>query len=395
MNKIINRVLAVIFLLTIFVIGGVTLAQNYRSIAYAGLVTYTQYAEPGARGLATLKPRITAVENTINTKLLGKDAFQKINARMQMALGKQVLNFGGTTMVRLKSGDLYDVQSDVGEKSLNADVETMAKLKGKLDEKGIPMVYVYAHSGLYEEGLLPGGIKDYNNQVADRIVNGLRAQGITTLDSREIYRQRGMTLDQAVMRTDQHWTILMAFEAFSASVEALNATGKISLDEAAADIANYSVRQLPGAHMGDVGARVGEAAVRPDDFYMITPKFATHIERTEGGVVTTGTFEEAVMDMSVLEGGAARSIYDLYGDHVDLTYYTNENAPAGRLLIVKDSFGTPTASFMSLAAREVCAIDLRRTQRTVEEMVEAFAPDAVLVVHCQEMMRGKNYVFVE
>ena len=401
MTKRVNMVLAAALLIAVFTIGGVTLFRNYKSMAYAFFVTYRQNAK-GERGLQTLKPRIESLNSEINTKLMGKDQFRKLNARFQLALGKQMLSFGGTTMVRLKTGHLYDVQAEASDEQLRPDVDAMVRLSDKLNEQGIPMVFVYAHSELYEEGLLPTGVRDFNNQTADKIVGALRAGGVATIDSRELYREQGFTMQEAAMRTDQHWAIRMAFEAYRAAVTALSETGKVALDEKAIDPANFSIETLPGAHLGDVGARVGADAVAPDDFYWITPKFDTMIRSrvkrsSDQWQEREGTFEEAVLNRDVLDNGALpHNIYDTYGRHTDLAYYTNEAAPQGRLLVIKDSFGTPTASFLSLAAREVCTLDLRRTRVTAEQMIEEFKPDAVLVVHCQEMFRGnKNYVFVD
>lgn len=400
MRKIVNGILAVALVAVMLIIGGLTLAGNARSLGYALLVTYTQYLEPDSGFFGNVQARIQSVTNAINASLLGKDWFRRANAAFQLALGKEVLSFGGTTMVRLSTGQLYDVQPDY---DISSNLDTILRLKDKLDEKGIPMVYAYAHSELYEDGLLPEGVEDYNNKVADDIVSGLRQAGIPTIDSRQVYRDHGLTLDQAVYRTDQHWSILTAFTVFGETLKALNDTGALALDPSLGDLDNYRMEIVPRAHMGDVGARLGEGLVEPDDFQLITPLFPTQITQriskptSEGGGFDqrSGSFQEAAMYMDKMEGEGAANRYDTYGLHRELTYFTNEDAPEGRLLILKDSFGTPVSTFYSLAVREVCALDLRKGRITAEEMVEEFQPDAVLVVYCQEMMREKNYVLVD
>ena len=400
MQKHVNRILAVALVVTLAAIGAGTLAGNARSLGYAFFVTYTQYLEPDSGFFGNVKARIQSLNNAVNLSLVGKDWFEKRNAALQMGLGKQMLSFGGTTMVKLKTGQLYDVQGDTDVKD---DLETIGKLKGKLDEKGIPLVYAYAHSELYEEGLLPVGVEDYNNKVADDIVSGLSQMGITTIDSRQVYRDHGLTMDNAVYRTDQHWSILTAFTMYGEALKALNQTGAMHMDEAMAELDNFNFEVRQGAHMGDVGARVGPDMVKSDDFQLITPKFDTQITQrislptSAGGGFEerSGSFQDAVMYMDKMEGEGALNRYDTYGLHRELTYFTNENAPEGRLLILKDSFGTPVSSFFSLAAREVCALDLRKGRLTAEEIIDEFQPDAVLVVYCQEMMRERNYVLVD
>ena len=405
MKKIVNKVLAVALLATMFGIGGITLFSNYRSLAYAGLRTYTQYLKPDGNVFDNISARIRSVESIINVNIFSKRFFQLFNARFQMALGKEMLSFGGTMMVRLKNGALYDVQKDA---DVSLDVESMVKINENLEKKGIPLVYVYMHSILYEDGLLPDGVLDFNNKVADDIVKSLRAGGVNTIDSRDIYNTYqfshgdAMTLDQAVLRTDQHCAPMMSFAVYAEAVKALNETGKIALDENATKIENFTIDVFGGAHMGDVGARVGESGVVPDDIPIITPTYETNIKRfsrltSKDNEEVEGTFRDAVLNMDILDQNLPANIYNVYGYQNERTFFTNEALPSGRLLIIKDSFGTPSASMMSLASREVCALDLRKSSdMTIEKMVDEYKPDAVLILHCQEILRGnKNYVFVD
>ncbi|MDO4548911.1 MAG: hypothetical protein Q4D04_12485 [Clostridia bacterium] len=394
-KKIVNRILAIALIASIAVIGGATLFGNMRSLGYAFAVNYTQYLDKDGGPFAGISARIASLTAAINVNILGKDWFEKTNARMQLALGKHSLNFGSTTMVRLNTGHLYDL---LGDADVSDDIESMKALNDTLGEDGIPMIFVYAHGTLYEDDMLPTGVADFNDKVADDMVNGMREAGITTIDSREVYKNRGMTLDDAIFRTDLHWSIMTAFNVYRASCEALLETGAIQPDMTATDIGRFDIEILENAHMGGMGERVGAEAVEPDDFQVITPAFETYIRQnimtSEGYQQREGTFEQAVMNADLLEGGGYSNRYDSYGYHTEIVYYTNENAPEGRLLIVKDSYGTPVTSFMSLAVRDVCALDLRKTQKTVEQLVDEFKPDAVVVIHCQEMFRGKNYVFI-
>jgi hypothetical protein len=94
------------------------------------------------------------------------------------------------------------------------DVDKMVKLRQSLGELGNPMLFVYPHSYLYEDNLLPDGVTDGNIQAANDLVTGLRAAGIPVVDSREVYKAAGLTLDQAIYRTDQHWATPNLFATF-------------------------------------------------------------------------------------------------------------------------------------------------------------------------------------
>lgn len=400
MKRIVNITVTCALLLSMLGIAVCTLVVGGRSMAYAFFVTYTTYLEEDAGLFGNISARITSLNSAINNNLAGKKTFEKINAVFQMKLGKQMLSFGNTTMVRLKTGQLYDL---MGDTDVSDDVKTIVNLKNGLDQRGVPLVFAYAHTQLYEEDLLPTGVEDSNLKVADDIVGGLRDAGIAVVDSRQVYRDYGLTMEDAVLRTDQHWSIKTAFCTYLECVKALSGTGAVRLDLAAADPDNFDIEILKNVHMGDVGKRVGASVVEPDDLHLITPRFDTLITRrvskptVEGGGFDekTGSFSEACLFLDKLEGDGPANRYDVYGLHRELTYFTNPGAPEGRLLILKDSFGTPVSTFFSLAAREICALDLRKGRLTADQIIESFQPDAVLVVYCQEMMRGKNYAFVD
>jgi hypothetical protein len=84
-----------------------------------------------------------------------------------------------------------------------------------------------------------------------------------------------------------------------------------------------------------------------------------------------------------------------YGNHDAENWYVNDNVPTGRILISKDSYGTPFVDFLALTAHEVLAIDLRKSNRTIEDYAREFKPDIVIVAHSQAMLCEANYVFVE
>ena len=404
LRKTLSIMLAALLLVVTGFIGFMTVQRYYRDMGYAFLVTYNRQLSDSPTVQEQLRARINAVTSSVNTNMVMKHTLQRLNARIQMAMGKQMLSYGGSTMVTTATGHLYDLMPDtdatrgVRAQTLNG----LRQLNDKLSEKGIPLLYGYAHTTLYDGESLPDGVTDDNNAVADEIVASLESYGIRVIDSREIMRESGLPLNEIIYRTDAHWSVRSAFEMYTHMVDLLNADTSIKADRNAADIENFDVSYLPKAHISDIGNRLGADVIAPDDFEIITPKFDTNIRREimkdKVLVPSDGRFEDVVLEKSMLpeaQGLEYGNCYNYYGQHPDVVYYTNEAAPEGRLLIIKDSFGTPTSSFMAMAVRDVCAIDLRKTQKTVEDYVESFKPDVVMFVQCQEVMRGQNFVFVD
>jgi len=396
LRKRIDIVLTAILLAFIFTIGGVTACLHLRSFGYDLVKGYTNYLKEG-QPLAGVSARISALTNTINQVLLGKDFFQKLNLRLQMALGKEMYSLGGSTMVRLKTGQLYDLEKKT---SFSDDIEKMVVLKGTLEKMGIPMFYVYPHAMLYEDGLLPDGVVDTNIQMADVLVSGLRKAGIPVIDSREVYRASGLTLDRAIYRTDRHWANALIFETFRVTAEKLNEMG-FSIDPSIYAAENFKTDLYPRMHMGQVGQRLGVGLIEPDDFELIYPTYDTSFKKkiVNGRNVEekSGSFMDllypGLLDDAKINGVA--NLYWVYGNQDAESWYTNDKVSTGRILISKDSFGTPFVDFLALTAHEVLAVDLRKTQRTIEDYAREFQPDIVIVAHSQAMLRSANYVFVE
>ena len=404
LRKGLSIALAALLLVVIGYMGIATVSGHYMDIGYAFFVTYERQLKGGDSLNDRLDARISAASMAVNTNLAFKSRAQKLNAHFQRALGKQMLSYGASTMVTLQTGQLYDLMpdSDAIQKTRTQTLSGLQMLQEKLSAKGIPLLYGYAHTSLYDGTELPEGVSDENNLIADEIIESLRSYGIETIDSREIAREAGLSIDELIYRTDAHWSPRAAFEMYTRMVDLLNEKTSIKADKNAANIANFRREVLPGAHISDIGNRLGADTIAPDDFEMITPAFETNIHREimkdKQLVPSDGTFEDAVLDKAMLpdaKGVSYTNCYNYYGQHPDVVYYTNPAAPEGRLLIVKDSFGTPTSSFMALAVRDVCAIDLRKSPKKVEEYVDEFQPDAVMFVQCQEVMRGQNFVFVD
>lgn len=398
-----NKILSVVLLLAIFAVGVATMATAGRELAYATFVTYRYYLSEEPKMANSLSARIQSLTNAININLFSKSRFQTLNTKLQLSLGKEMLSYGTQTMVWLKSGQLYDLAPEADADKVDLDIGKMAELNSFLAEQNIPMLFVYYHTGLYEDDLLPDGVTDYNEVTADHVVNGLRDAGLEVLDTRALYREKGLTLEETIYYTDQHCAMPMNFAIYGEVVDWVRGATGIELDPAVVDPANFDVELYPRAHFSSLGERVGIEYIRADDFPVYTPSFPTQIHEKialDGGYTERdGTFADAVLNLdrlADLDKTGYADIYNVYGYHREEVYYTNENAPDSRALIVKDSFGTPVASLMSLAVKEELAIDLRKTHRSAQEYVEEFNPDFVVILHCQEMMRGtNNYVFVD
>ena len=180
-----------------------------------------------------------------------KEAFQQLNASLQYAIGKQMLYFGDSTMVKLRGGQLYELRQD---EVLSETVYDLVELNAYCESQGIPMVFVYAHTSLYGDSqeLLPVGALDYNKETADKALAILREGGVDVLDSREFLRD--YPLEDIIYYTDFHWTVPAAREAAEQVGAWLNANG-VPADESVLAEDMYEKRVEENIFFGRLGQR--------------------------------------------------------------------------------------------------------------------------------------------
>ncbi|MGI6239035.1 MAG: alginate O-acetyltransferase AlgX-related protein [Christensenellales bacterium] len=381
-----DRILALFLILLTCTFAVMTIAPNTKKLYDSArlLNKLKAYMPEDYNALDLLNARIRSLEKTFGDVIWHSDELGHANASLQYALGKDMISTGGNNMLRLASGDLYDIQPYVDTSARMADI---ARFAGELD---VPFTYLHVHPTIYGENALTGGyaVIDKGDEMSDEIVQTLRAAGVTTLDSREMLA--GCDASDIVMRTDQHWTL------YAALLSAGQLAGEMGLDAAALDPAQFETHTYPDLFFGKYGQRVGRANVLPDDMTLYWPNYPTSIERYTlyNKVETTaaGEFRDAVIKWDYLEGeNASLDSYRVYGLTEDFEHFHNELAPDITLVIFKDSYSAPIASFLSLVARDIYAVDMRKTDRAVDSFIEEFQPDLVLMGYSRQMLANAPY----
>ena len=325
--------------------------------------------------------------------MYGASELGYVNSSMQYAMGKRMITTGSQNMIKLNSGHLYDLQDYV---SMDSAADSIAALKERVPE-GTKFLFVYEHPTVYRADQMPEGydVLDHAAEIADEITSKLRARGIDVMDSREVLNATGMELSEFLYRTDQHWSTRAAI----AMAQAISQ--KLGLDYKKLDIDRFDTETYEKLFMGKYGQRIGTLNIDPDDVTIYWPKYPTQIRRYTDylGEITdlTGSFKESVIRWKYLQPDKGKtwnkSAYYDYGLVENLDIYTNADGPDYTILLLKDSYSAPIGSFLSLTAGKVIASDMRRSYQTVEEMIEEYHPDAVVVAYSMQMLRDDDYDF--
>ncbi len=395
MRSKVNRVLAVLFCAGILLVSVMTLITSGRSFAYGFFKSYTDQLRSDSDVFDNIEARIYKLNYNAEYRLWGRDALRRLSARSQMLPFKHLINIADYDMLRLNSGGYYNVSS--GPYDPEYALEHIAFAKDIEKNYGIKTALVYCHCALYEDGLLPGdsAYYDNNNAYADKLIGEFRSAGISVCDSRDSYIHSGLTINEAINKSDVHWTHLMALYTAYDAAKTVNRDLGLNLDAEALNPENFEREVYEKRLSGEYAKRVGDSMVEADDVYVLYPKYDTHILYEELGVPGSkreGSFRDAAIIPDNLEPDEGKSYssnaYYIYGHYLAQTHTVNPDAANNvRVLVFKDSYGSPLSIFMGLSAREVYSVDPRSSTKTIDEWVSELKPDLVIFAYSEQTFR--------
>lgn len=352
--------------------------------------TYRSSVPTGAPVIERLEGAIDAAESSVNDAAFARQKYVELYGAAQLAMQKRVIT-------DYNYGSLYKTLHDqitfaVGERYVDDAANATYQLVNRLIQEKIDFLYVQLPFKIppeeYQESAeLPAHVRDYSNQNADTFVDMLTAANVKAYDLRKDFWESGYGQNELFFDTDHHWTIEGAFLGVGLLADYLNENYDFGIAEDLYTYDNFNKNTYKDYFVGSMGRRVGRIYGGIDDFSLITPAFDTHIRLTQveglGETVFEGSFEEAVLEMDYINApDLTANRYAVYhGDYQELRFL-NENASSDKsVLIIKDSFGIPVYSFLSLGVREVRAIDMRLFEMNVAEYAAEYKPDLVILMY--------------
>ena len=399
----IDIILTALFLVTIFVFGVMTVATDWEGIYNAGrslgrLVSYMD--DPVDYSQWDLFcARIRSVDSHLASNVFASTELGYLNSSFQYAIGKRLINTGATQMLTLDSGHLFDLQNYV---SMDTGVDNIQSMANTVPQ-GTPFLFVYEHPTVYADNKIPEGynVLDYSEEIAAEITEKMAPTGIEMLDSRDILPASGVPMEEYLMYTDQHWsTRASLIMAQSIAEKASELTG-IDLHAEKLDIENFETQTFPELFLGKYGQRIGTGNIAPDDITIYWPKAETNIRRYTNylGKITDieGEFKDSVIRWEYLEPDEGKTYnikaYFDYGLTENHDIYRNADGADCTILLLKDSYSASIGSFLSLLADEVYAVDLRRSDLSLDEWIQESNPDIVICSYSMQMLRDDAYEF--
>ncbi len=397
-----RHILTLLFLVVIYgMMAGLFFAGKNNPVGDF-LLEYRTKVKPGTPILTRVEKAVDIAEKTVEKETFKQEEYNYFYGLLQRICGKRVVADAGYGEIYKTNYRQVIFRVPKRDKQVDESLEKIDALKKQLDAAGIPLVYVQAPFKITDNpSQLPANKKSYADHNVDRFLRGLRDRGINYLDLRPLLRDGSKTQNELFFDTDHHWRIETAFDATWMIATKLNNEYGFKINPLYSDISNYYVRTWKNCFLGSMGRRVGPAYAGLDDFTLITPKFVTDYTLHEydygGDVQFKGAFEDAVLNQRYMdmEGDMELNRYAVYhGDNEELLF-ENHLVDKGKVLMIKDSFGIPVYSFLSLGVKEMRAIDMRLFKRSVAKYAAEVKPDVVIIMYNGDTFTDKMFDFEE
>ena len=319
-------------------------------------------------------------ENYLSDRLRGKNDLISLNGGYARLQGRTRYN----EIIRMTNGMLTTVATQMMDTSGFA--ENLSRFSRDLNAKGIPFLFVMAPCKIpMEDDLIPTGLEDSTNAIADQALSELVERDVPFLDLRKDMSMTRKQVEQFFYRTDHHWNMDGCFVAFQRIMEAIQA----QFPEAKTtytDPTLWKKTVLPRWWLGSDGRRVGPLFSGVDDLDVLLPMFETKMSRYSLGVWNIkGDFRTACIREWMLEQSDyfdMDSYHRYLGGGYALTLHRYPQAENHlKLMILRDSFMVPLECLLSTELTAIDVIDPRMYDAMSEaDYVTLNSPDMVILM---------------
>ncbi len=326
-------------------------------------------------------------ESKINSTFPMKDYFVDINGLFhRMALQREM-----NKVILLSNGMETEPVPNVEDSGIMANVASVKGLSDWLAKKDIDFLYCQVPWKIDDENnLLPAGVTDYSNRIADVFLEGLEAEGVDNLDLRKCMRDDGIDRYDMFLVTEHHWSPEGGFYAFQKICDHLRERYGEDIPDYVTEAENYEHETYENGSLGYYANRTGWMFAGFDDFTLIYPKWETRQSSwaPHKELFREGSFYDAIFYTEYLEKKwRERGLYATYiGGDWPVVVHHSETAPVDKnVMILIDSFGTIPESFLTTVYKNVIGLDLRWVLRnnigkTTAEFVEEYDPNIVIIM---------------
>ena len=317
--------------------------------------------------------------------------FVDVNGLFARIMGRRICN-----KRHLLNNGMLGMLRDRSDAYIPRSVDGVCALRDAVGSMSAKFIYVQLPGKPDMEGrLVPFGLRHNLTELAAKLIDGLRAKGVDTLDLGPKYSLTPELVERHFFRTDHHWKFETAFSAADDVARRVCAIAGVTCPEGSAwplDVSNWERHAMRDCFLGSAGKRTGRFFGGVDDVVYLLPRFAGQYENTmfdaAGRAETAAGGFEINLDPSFmgretdLHKSNGYMMYRGVGDIHPCMIQRRRDAPIRlRVAVMGDSYVRPFASFLSTVFTEVLSVDPRYPCGGVMPLrrVLGFWPDVVLL----------------
>lgn len=257
-----------------------------------------------------------------------------------------------------------------------------------LESKDIDFFVAHAPTKEVEDDEYPSGMGQEKN-VNDCIVDSLLENGIPYVDFRKNPEISKDSSDWHY-RTDHHWNAETAFLSAQYLVRELNRDFGYGLDESILNFENFNCEVHEKAFLGSAGKKTGISFAGTDDFKFYLPKssdtdFSVEVTVSNDKIEQKqGSFEDVFIARKHLGQDYYKGImYTTFmnGDYGYQIIKNNNAVTDKRIVVIKDSYANAMVPYLAMVTKEIVMIDPRWYEDSMQNYIEDYNPDAVVLVY--------------
>ena len=327
------------------------------------------YSENENRYLTTFQP--PAVSSFLDTSMqqnltdgasdqfAGRDIWMKFATALQRAVGFQ--DIGGVYFG--KDGYYFErvLDSHLSESRYANNLRSIEQFacSYQTDVCFLPV----PSKGYVLADLLPANAVLYQ---ADKLYTqaGQILQQAGLSDLRPLFRPEQQA-GQLFFKTDHHWTMDGAYQAYTAWSKIHNRT--------AAPLAQFAPECASDAFFGTLYSKAPDFRAQPDHFNLPS-------KVPEAAVTIDGKSHDTIYDLDKLDTKDKYAVY--FGGNfgrIDIHMKNSQNQRT--LLLIKDSFANSLVPFLMADYAQISMIDFRYFNKPVSELIREIHPDETLILY--------------
>ena len=239
---------------------------------------------------------------------------------------------------------------------------------------------------------------EHTNENADRLLSALESRNVNIVDMRELIKQDGLNWYEAYYITDQHWTNRTGLWAASKIANILNRDSGFKYNLDLFDENAYNIEPFYDFWYGRQATYVGLAGCYREEFDTILPNYETSfiVDIPTKAYHAEGDYFDAIFKEQLFNEIKGYSDEDFIGKEGPYCAieWTNDalgtivnkkmsNNSDKKILIIQDSYGWYTSSFLACDTGEVDLMYPSRFDGSIREYIRQTKPDVVITLYSE------------